>query len=252
MSINKYINKIKSFYKISFHKENFRGIIMVEALMSITILMVAVMAPLTLATQSANYAKYSLNKITASYLAEEQIEMMVNLKKSFDIYCFNTTNGDCTNNNSFDEFVNNISDPAVGVNCPTYNTPTSITLNASPCYFDEKSFTYTNAGNLSKPNITTKDAITCPTLYENKNDVMSCVPTSLGLDEATSTAFTRKMYIDVVDNLGKINSSSLPTETLTGQYYNTAVKLTSWVCIKKGDCEPGSKDSMTLVSFIYK
>ncbi len=205
---------------------------MVEALMSISIMMISVMAPITLSTQSAKYARYTLNKITASYLAEEQVEMMVNFKKSLDIYCFDNT---CVAKNGFDEFVQKVTPINRGLDCETYKADGSYNV---PCYFDESSFVYT--GTL-KPEVTSKIENSCKFLYTKPDDIMSCTG---GSGDSNKSIFTRKMYIDNVDDLDSGYSSGIT--------FKNSVKLTSWVCINNKDCKPEDPKATTLVYFIYK
>jgi hypothetical protein len=233
--MQKIINKIKNkLPKKTISKNNFgvvKGIVMVEALMSIAIMMISVMAPITLSTQSAKYAKYTLNKITASYLAEEQIEMMVNFKKSLDIYCFDNT---CVGQNSFDEFVKNVTLDE-GLNCESYKLDGS---ENTPCYFDETSFTYNGT---NKPSIVDKTQLNCKVLYENPDDIMSCSNNTSSTGNVS--IFSRKMYIDSIDSIESSDKN---------QVYENAVKLTSWVCINNKDCSPSDAKATTLIYFIYK
>jgi hypothetical protein len=224
-------------------KYSMRGIVMVEALMSIAIMMIAVMAPLTLSSQSAKYAKYTLNKITASYLAEQQIEMMVNFKKSFDIYCFNNSTSCNQDTLGFNEFVKNVTDSSNeynGTYCPTYSGAGGV-YNNTPCFFDESSFAYKdNTGTIQKPEIKNKALTDCKYLFELPDDIMSC--TNNAANTGTGTSFTRKMFIDNVDYLVEADGAN---------NINNAIKLTSWVCINSS-CDPGDTKAVTLVYFIYK
>ena len=57
-----------------------KGFTIVETLVAITILMIAIAGPLSIASKSLNSALYSKDQMTASYLAQEGMELVRNLK----------------------------------------------------------------------------------------------------------------------------------------------------------------------------
>lgn len=57
-----------------------RGFTLLEALVAISILMVAVVAPITIAQKGLSSAVYSKNQMTASYLAQDALEYVINKK----------------------------------------------------------------------------------------------------------------------------------------------------------------------------
>lgn len=62
-----------------FNQKNFyRGFTLLEALVAISILMVAVVAPITIAQKGLSSAIYSKNQMIASYLAQDAIEYIKN------------------------------------------------------------------------------------------------------------------------------------------------------------------------------
>lgn len=212
--------------KANIIKDRLRGIAMVEALIAISILMVGIMAPLTLAIYSSKYSKLALNKITATYLGEEQIEILVNYKKSLDIYCFNNIDG-CDNRNSFDDFFNSLNLGLLGCGSDTL-----------PCFIDEDRIVYLG---INKPLINPIiDINFCRQLYIRPGDIATCDGT-VSLSEPTP--FTRKLIIGYTDFL---------IDALTGESYPTAVKLTSVVCIGNPNCNANDNDSVTLTYHVYK
>jgi hypothetical protein len=202
--------------------KSLRGIAMIEAMLAITIIMIAIMAPLTISTYSSKYAKLAINRITATYLAEEQLEMVINLRKSLDIYCFNNLNN-CANGDSFDEFDLILSSAACGTV-------------ALPCYIDEGAFIYNS---LDKPVYSPgADINNCRYLYIKSDDIVSC-NAAIGV----SSPYTRKLIVERVDNLININNSATQPN---------AIKLTSLICINSPGCNIGDTNSVTLNYNIYK
>ena len=59
-------------------KKNIKGFTLLEALVAISILMVAVVAPITIAQKGLSSASYSKNQMIASYLAQDAIEYIKN------------------------------------------------------------------------------------------------------------------------------------------------------------------------------
>lgn len=218
-----YINKkINKFNKI-------RGIAFIEALMAMSIIIISIMAPLTLLSQSAKYTKFALNKITATSLAEEQIELMINYKKSLDIFCFNNP-VDCDGNfDGFDSFVKKVND--ISVDCVSYPLP------GNPCYLDETSFDYSNTS--IAPVFTKKSS--CK-IYEDVDDISKCDQTST----SKPTSFSRRLYIDNLDQI------TLLSPTTATEVIDNVIRLTSVVCINKTACDTGDANAVTLVYYIYR
>lgn len=183
------------------------GLAMIEALVAISIIILSIMAPITLLAQSAKYAKYALNKIIATNLAEEQIELMINYKKSLDIYCFNNPN-QCNNSyDGFDIFVDNVS--SLAMTCDSLIVHD--TLINPPCSFDDTSFDYSNVNAL--PTITKEPS--CK-IYEEINNTVKCTQGA----NSKSTPFERYMQIDNIDLM--LSGSDI---------INNTIRLKSMVCI---------------------
>ncbi len=203
---------------------------MVEALMAITIVIISIMGPIAISLNAAKYAKYGLYKVTASNLANEQIEMVVNYKKSLDIYCFNNpTVTDCAED-GFNIFVESLTNPT-SISCPLKTDGTSA------CYFDDTSFSYIAN---SIPSLLTPQKSSCKIMIQI-NDIAKCDNGGSVIVEEKSI-FTRKLYIDNIDTMRDT------TNSLT----NTTLRLTSVVCINNDTCAPGDKRAITVISYIYR
>ncbi len=72
-----------------FIKQNKKGFTLIEALVSISLIMIAVIGPLSLIMNSINSIMQSRNRIIASYLAEEIIEDFRSHRDSFVLACKN-------------------------------------------------------------------------------------------------------------------------------------------------------------------
>ena len=72
--INKNKNKIFSKLKLT------AGFTLVEALVAISILMVAVASPMVIAQKGLNSANYSRDQMTATFLAEDALEFIKNFR----------------------------------------------------------------------------------------------------------------------------------------------------------------------------
>ena len=74
-----------NYFKIKFNSRLKSGFTMVEALVAITILLIAVIGPLSLLTTALRDSVYLKNEITANYLAQEGLEMVIYLNDSGEI-----------------------------------------------------------------------------------------------------------------------------------------------------------------------
>lgn len=66
-------------------QQNNKGFTLIEALVAISILMVAVAAPITIAQKGLSSAAYSKNQMIASYLAQDVIEYIKNKRDEYTI-----------------------------------------------------------------------------------------------------------------------------------------------------------------------
>ncbi|HET8581480.1 MAG TPA: prepilin-type N-terminal cleavage/methylation domain-containing protein [Candidatus Paceibacterota bacterium] len=77
------------------HRTNESGFTLIETLVAITVLVIAVVAPMSLVAQSLTVSYYVRDEVTASYLAQEAIETIRNIRDSrVDQDLLSGTNGD--------------------------------------------------------------------------------------------------------------------------------------------------------------
>ena len=65
-----------------------QGFSMVESLVAIAVLLIAIVGPLTIAINSIQYSNVAKDKLQATYLAQEQLELMVARQHSIFIECY--------------------------------------------------------------------------------------------------------------------------------------------------------------------
>jgi len=86
--------------------KNKNGFTLLEALVAISILMVAVMAPITIVQKGLSSAVYSKSQMIASYLAQDALEYVINqrdfasINNNFNWASFLTAFSQCRNANS--------------------------------------------------------------------------------------------------------------------------------------------------------
>ena len=87
-----------------FHNKGNQGFTIVETLVAIAILMIAIAGPLVVATKGLNSALYAKDQMTASYLAQESMEILKNVQDNSsqstwpgvpDISCYNGLSPSC-------------------------------------------------------------------------------------------------------------------------------------------------------------
>lgn len=74
------------FRNCSYHKQN-KGFTLLETLVSVGILSLVIIGPLAVIINSSSYARQTKDTVTATYLAEEAIELLQNQYDSLYVFC---------------------------------------------------------------------------------------------------------------------------------------------------------------------
>ncbi len=75
-----FLKELNNMYKINF--KNKKGFTIIEALVAVTILMISIVGPLTIAQKSLMASIYARDQVTASFLAQDIIEKIKNDKSN--------------------------------------------------------------------------------------------------------------------------------------------------------------------------
>lgn len=215
-------------------RNNLKGFAMIEALVSILLLISSIMGPLVLSFQTAKYSRLALNRVKASYYADEALDLLVNYRHSMSLYCVkNSELPECAGDPSvagFKLFINNIMGP-VNNYCSS---------ESRLCNIDSVSFNYTNQNVV--PSFTSRPATGDCELYEHTNRSATCGndgDTTAGLFK---TVFKRKFYVEKKDNITTTNGVSEDPST---------VKLVVVVCIdEKTECTKTSPFRVMLETYV--
>ena len=204
---------MKNIFKV----KQLRGFAMVEAMVAITILLVVVTAPLTLAYQIEKKSRIASTRAQATYLANEGIELMIFFRKSLETYCTTyPTTDECAQGSS-----------AATTSFAMFLSKMSLAgcLDGGTCRFDKSSFDPNNALYVNNPS--------CTLLYRNTSGEYVCSQT------ASSTRFSR--YVTLY------SSDRWKDRSATNMRY-TGVKIVSTVCYDNGICN----DKIQLTSYVYQ
>jgi len=68
-------------------KNNLKAFAILESLIAISVLMVAILGPMTLAIQSLKYSKIANSNTVATYLANDAIEQAINYRYQLELEC---------------------------------------------------------------------------------------------------------------------------------------------------------------------
>lgn len=125
------------------------GFTLVETLVAISIFTMSILALLSILSQGISNTNYAKRKIIASYLAQEGIEYMRNMRDTFVLYDGTSSQNGWTNFNN----------KLVNVSCPT-----------NGCYFDDQNLDYNSHSQQMVSVATLFDCnASCPTLLYDAN-----------------------------------------------------------------------------------
>ncbi len=224
---------IKSKYCLNVNRHRYTsGFSMVESLVAIAVLLIAIVGPLTIAINSIQYSNVAKDKLQATYLAQEQLELIVARQHSIFIECYigvptldingdiyNATRYNCTTTKDDTVNSNSLGVSVVSVDLAVkgqafkdfYNELVVNGCTSDKCYIDSSTFddyafnstsytAYTHKGKNGECELYTHDStsnITYPLFMCNRD-------TALGW---TKTKFTRKLTAARV--LNSVDASGL-------------------------------------------
>lgn len=115
--------------KIHFKKVNklSKGFTLIETLVAISIFTTSILALLSVLSQGISNTNYAKKKIIASYLAEEGVEYIRNLRDTFVLYSATTQAG-------WDSF-----------NSKVVPSPDTLCASTNGCYFDDRNVSFSDA-----------------------------------------------------------------------------------------------------------
>jgi type II secretory pathway pseudopilin PulG len=219
-------------------KRNQKGIAMIESLISITIILTSIMAPMSVIISSSKFARAGIMRIQATYIANDGAEMILNYRKTLNTFCFkNPTYPHCDSGpggdlsiSSFNLFVEQMTDlyASGGTDC----------TKSVPCVFDETSFVATEAP--AYVDFQSKRS-TCGFL---KKDPVS---KTFGCGSGEETRFYRYMYSEKMDNNNFSNGSDAGP---------AGIMITTVVCFdrKIAECEDQQdmKNKVIIKNYVSK
>jgi type II secretory pathway pseudopilin PulG len=151
------------YFKSNFNIQNKKGFTIVETLVAIAVLMIAIAGPLVIASKGLTSAIYSKDQMIASFLAQESMEIIKNLRDSGIVDSgdwMSKFTGNCDNGKECDAdpFANNFLNTTDCVNgntdgCQIYINNSGYTSNGSQADIETKFsryFTITNIGDGTK------------------------------------------------------------------------------------------------------
>lgn len=229
---------MKSFFKngiFSSKVQVAKAFTLVETLVAILIITTVILGPLTVAMNASSYARQTKDVMTATYLAQEAIELLHHLQESIYLKCV----GDNSNSNT----VCSSTDPdGNGI----YEMPSEVAwrvfkgyLSASPSCFDSVGCSYDFIDMTSNENIAPTKYIStaspCSGLSLTSNNLYVCAGAhgTVGVP----TFFTRKVQVE-----------SIQTFSGNDANYNDDLRVTSTVTFRKSN---GYTRSIKLVDFLH-
>jgi prepilin-type N-terminal cleavage/methylation domain-containing protein len=160
-----------------FFQQRNRGFTLVEVLVAISIFTVSILALMAVLTQGIAQTNYAKTKIIATYLAQEGIEYMRNMRDTFVLY--NPTSGQV----GWDLF-----------NTKITGAPASCTLPAG-CFFNADNLFTIRPQTITQMTLTACGA-SCPTLlYDSATGSYGYTPTG----STITSSYTRKIKFDIIN-----------------------------------------------------
>ena len=199
--------------KIFFKNKN-QGFTLVETLVAISIFTISILALLAVLTQGVTSTYYARQKIVASYLAQEGIEYMRNMRDTFVLYDITLPN---PAQHGWDAFNSKIA-PSPGALCASENG----------CYFDDRNVIFN------------KTAMPITDLILTACTSSTCANGALNYNSATgrynydvsgvNSGFTRQIKITQISlNETKISSTVYWTQGSGAYSISFSESLYNWI-----------------------
>ena len=153
-------------------KQKNKGFTLVETLVAISIFTMSILALLVVLTQGISDTNYAKNKIIASYLAQEGIEYIRNMRDTFMLY--------------------DSIDPQTGWNSFRTKLINASCEAANGCYFDDQNLNYANPAQPMAGITVVPRGSSCPALLYDE------ITGKYGYAAGVNSGFTRKISINVV------------------------------------------------------
>ena len=216
-----------------FTTTNLRGFTLVETMVSVFIITLVIIGPLTAASNASTYAKMTKDTMTATYLAQEAIELIRHHQDSIYIRCADKDAATCVANgeeNSSEAawriFKERVAGNTQGVSCFS-------TDNASGCSYD---FIDMTANEDINPPKYVSTGSQCNTLSHDPTSRMY-VCTGVHGSGMQQTYFTRSVKI-----------TSIPTFSGIDAAYNDDLRVTVTITFRRSN---GYTHEVKVVDFLH-
>ncbi len=209
-----------------------RGFTLIETLVSVFIITTVVLGPLTVASNALSYARQTKDSITATYLAQEAVELLHHQQDSVYLACQSQTGSSCIPENgetpsqaAWRVFRARLGYNASGVSCYGVDSPLG-------CAYD---FIDMGTNEISNPTKYSSTGTSCSTLSVSQNHVYVC--TGAHGNGFTQTFFSRSVTI-----------TSLKTFSGGDEDYNDDLRITVTTSFKRPN---GFTKKIKVVDFFH-
>jgi len=169
---------------------------LVETLVAISIFTGAILGLLSFSAGSIGDNNYAKNKLIATYLAQEGVEYMRNLRDTYVLFTSNGWGTIVANNEGEGSFMFKLNEAG----CNT----------ESGCYFDPATLVYSDPSQPMKDLVLTPCSTNCPTmLYDNS----SLLTNKYNYTAGEPTSFIRKIKVEIIDNADYDNNKEVLIES---------------------------------------
>ncbi len=165
-------------------QQKHKGFTLIETLIAISIFTVSILALMSVLGQGISNTNYAKQKIIASYLAQEGIEYMRNMRDTFVLFDASSAQAGW---NAF--------------NAKIAPLPDTLCAGSNGCYFNDQNLNYANPAQPMTDIILTACGVDCPSLLYDETTG------KYGYASGTNSNFVRKINVVQVANQTKISST---------------------------------------------